>query len=242
MKHTNDNLGEGIARPELHVDFAVDCSGSMEGEKIGAVNNMMRDMANCLKDVQEGTSDATIKLSALIFSDRAEWLYDEPQALEKFKWKDIVADGETNFSDVADKLALALEKKKNKGFMPDRGGLAPIILILSDGESTARDWRQHLAQLQKKAWYKVALVYFCFIGEKTPSARELAEAFAGPERVFFCSTAEEVVKKVKVIAVTASQVKSQSGSASGNGAVVDDNQAAQDAVAKALSEEDDDEW
>lgn len=245
MKHTNEkiNLGEGIAKQEFNLIFVIDNSGSMGGEKIGVANNMMREMPQCLGDVQEGTSDATIKISAMTFSDRARWVYDEAKAIESFRWNDVAADGETNFSDVFDKLAVFLEKKKNKGQMPDRGGIAPCILFLSDGESTAKDWRQHLALLQKKPWYKAALVYFGFIGEETKETRELAEAVAGSsERVLFGASAAELARKIKIIAITASQVKSQSGSASGNGTVVDDNQAAQDAVAKALDEDDDDEW
>ena len=38
------DLGEGIARQELNVIFVIDNSGSMQGEKIGAVNNAMRNM------------------------------------------------------------------------------------------------------------------------------------------------------------------------------------------------------
>ena len=37
------DLGEGIARQELNVIFVIDNSGSMAGEKIGAVNNAIRE-------------------------------------------------------------------------------------------------------------------------------------------------------------------------------------------------------
>ena len=37
-------LGEGIARQELNLLFVIDNSGSMSGEKLGAVNNAIRDV------------------------------------------------------------------------------------------------------------------------------------------------------------------------------------------------------
>ena len=78
-------LGEGIARQELNLLFVIDNSGSMEGEKIGAVNNAIRDVMSIMPEIQEDTSDALIKISALVFSDKAKWVYSEPQTVENFK-------------------------------------------------------------------------------------------------------------------------------------------------------------
>ena len=82
-------LGEGIARQELNIVFVIDSSGSMAGERIGAVNNSIRDIMSIMPEIQEDTSDALIKISALTFSDDASWVYDEPKTIEDFKWKDI---------------------------------------------------------------------------------------------------------------------------------------------------------
>ena len=41
-------LGEGIARQELNVLFVIDNSGSMVSEKIGAVNNAIRDVMSIM--------------------------------------------------------------------------------------------------------------------------------------------------------------------------------------------------
>lgn len=48
-------LGEGIARQELNLLFVIDNSGSMAGEKIGAVNNAIRDVMSIMPDIQEDT-------------------------------------------------------------------------------------------------------------------------------------------------------------------------------------------
>ena len=90
-ERTNErfDLGEGIARQELNVIFVIDNSGSMQGEKIGAVNNAIRDVMSIMPDIQDDTGDATIKISALTFSDDAKWIHSEPKTIEEFKWRDI---------------------------------------------------------------------------------------------------------------------------------------------------------
>ena len=74
MENKDRMLGEGIARQELHLMFIIDNSGSMEGEKLGAVNNAIRDVMSIMPEIQEDTADATIKISALKFSDDANWV------------------------------------------------------------------------------------------------------------------------------------------------------------------------
>ena len=39
---------DGIARQELNLLFVIDVSGSMDGEKIGAVNNAIRDVMSIM--------------------------------------------------------------------------------------------------------------------------------------------------------------------------------------------------
>ena len=67
-------LGDGIAKQELNLIFVIDNSGSMEGEKLGAVNNAIRDVMAIMPEIQEDSADALIKISALKFSDNASWI------------------------------------------------------------------------------------------------------------------------------------------------------------------------
>ena len=242
-ERTNErfDLGEGIARQELNVIFVIDNSGSMQGEKIGAVNNAIRDVMSIMPDIQDDTGDATIKISAMTFSDDAKWIYSEPKTIEEFKWRDISTEGATNLSAAYDELSRYLCKRESGGKMPDLGGVAPIIILMTDGMPTSYDWEKHLSDLKKKGWFKVALKYAIAIEVNTDEARDVLSKFTGnPETVLTVYTAEALRRVIKVIAITASKVKSSSASV-GSG-VGNNNQVAQAEIAKNLEEVADVEW
>lgn len=134
-----DSLKEGIRKQELNLLFVIDNSGSMQGEKIGAVNNAIRDVMSIMPEIQEDTSDAEIKISALTFSEDCKWVYNEPKTVTEFKWSDIGTLGGTDYSKAYDELAKFLCKRESGGKMPDIGGVAPIIILMSDGMPTSPD-------------------------------------------------------------------------------------------------------
>ena len=242
-ERTNErfDLGEGIARQELNVIFVIDNSGSMQGEKIGAVNNAIRDVMSIMPEIQEDTGDVTIKISALTFSNDAKWIYSEPKGVDEFKWRDVGVEGATNLTAAYRELSKCLCKKENGGMMPDLGGVAPIIILMTDGMPTSYDWKNGLEELKKKGWFKVALKYAIAIEVNTDEARDVLSRFTGnPETVLTVYTAEALRRVINVIAVTASKVKSSSASV-GSG-VGNNNQVAQAEIAKNLEEVADVEW
>ena len=237
-----ERLEEGIKKQELNLLFVIDNSGSMEGEKIGAVNNAIRDVMSIMPEIQEDTSDAEIKISALTFSENCKWVYSEPKGVNEFKWNDITTEGGTDYSKAYDELAKFLCKKENGGKMPDIGGVAPIIILMSDGMPTSPDWGNHLNSLRKKGWFKVALKYALAIQIDTKEAMDVLTAFTGnPETVLKVYTAEALRKVIKVIAITASKVKSSSSQVNG-GTLVSKEEEAKQEIAKGLEDIEDVEW
>ena len=235
-------LGEGIKRQELNLLFVIDNSGSMEGEKIGAVNNAIRDIMTIMPEIQEDTSDADIMISALTFSDDAKWVYAEPQRVTEFKWKDIRTDGCTNLSCAYDELSKFLCRRSNGGKMPDIGGVAPIIILMSDGMPTSYDWEDHLKELKKKGWFKVALKYALAIQIDNQEAMDVLSKFTGNnETVLKVYTAEALRQVIKVIAVTASKVKSSSSIINGSN-LVNKEELAKQEINKGLEEISNVEW
>ena len=238
------DLGEGIAKQELNLIFVIDNSGSMDGEKLGAVNNAIRDIVSIMPEIQEDTADATIKISALTFSDGTKWIYNEPKSVGDFKWMDVSSEGGTNLSGAYDALSKWLVKRERGGHMPDIGGIAPIIILMTDGMPTSYDWQEHLNELRKKGWFKVALKYALAIGIDTQEAMDVLAKFTGnPETVLKVYTAEALRKVIKVIAVTASKVKSNSASV-GVGALcgASNNEIAKNEIADKLEDINDVEW
>jgi len=233
---------EGIKKQQLNLLFVIDNSGSMQGEKIGAVNNAIRDVMSIMPEIQEDTSDADIMISALTFSEDCKWTYKEPKKVNEFTWKDVDTDGGTNYSKAYDELAKFLCKKENGGKMPDIGGVAPIIILMSDGMPTSPDWEDHLEDLKKKGWFKVALKYALAIQIDTKEAMDVLSKFTGnPETVLKVYTAEALRKVIKIIAITASKVKSSS-SQMRNQQVVPQNEIAKEEINKGLEEVQDVEW
>lgn len=240
---TDRMLGEGIAKQQLNLMFIIDNSGSMAGEKLGAVNTAIRDVMSIMPEIQDDTSDADILISALQFSDDAKWVCNEPKPVSEFKWKDLSPEGGTDLSAAYRELGKWLSKQSNGGKMPDIGGVAPILILMTDGMPTSPDWEKHLEALQKKGWFRVALKYALAVGINTDEAMDVLNRFTGnPETVLKVYTAEALRKVIKVIAVTASKVKSHSGSKGPGGAVVSNNDLAAAEVADKLEDVQDVEW
>ena len=240
---TDRMLGDGITRQQLHLVFVIDNSGSMSGDKIGAVNNAIRDVMAIMPEFQEDTMDAEIRISALTFNDDSKWVYPEPKGATEFRWNDITADGGTDYSKAYDELSKFLCKESKGGHMPEIGGVAPILLLMTDGLPTSYDWEEHLNALKKKGWFRVALKYALAIGIDSDEAMDVLTKFTGnPETVLKTYTAEALRKAIQVIAVTASRVKSNSASMHSGGKAMDNNEIAQARIADGLADVSDIEW
>ena len=99
--------------------FLVDTSGSMDGKKIGAVNESIQEVLPMIRDISATNPDAEINVAALQFSTGTSWVYDEPKSADEFEWMDVSADGLTCLGEACEELSGKLSKN---GFMKSASG------------------------------------------------------------------------------------------------------------------------
>ena len=202
---------EGIPRRTMVLFFIVDASGSMEGNKIGRVNQAIREVIPDIQELNNG-SDALIKIAALEFSSGARWLTaNGPVEAEQYNWRDVEAGGTTDLGAVCKALNEKLSTKDN-GFMKEAtGSFAPAIFLLSDGEPVD-NWEKELNNLKQNDWFKAALKIAIAIGDD--ANKDVLKAFTGSiETVLEVHNSAMLMKMIKFVSVRASQVASKSSHA-----------------------------
>ena len=199
-----------VPRRTMTLFFLIDTSGSMEGNKIGAVNDAVVNVLPILNDISETNPDAEIKVAALEFSSDVRWLYDEPKSAKDFIWQDVTASGLTCLGGACAELAARLSR--NGGFMQSASGsFAPAIILLSDGGPTD-DYESGLAKLKTNNWFKSAIKIAIAIGDDAD--KDVLKDFTGSsEAVITVHNIDALKQIIRVVAVTSSQIGSKSSTA-----------------------------
>jgi uncharacterized protein YegL len=187
--------------------FVVDASGSMEGKKIGAVDQAIREAVPEIGDLNN-SSDALIKIAALEFSSGARWLTaGGPVDAEQYNWTPIDAAGTTDFGAMCKTLNEKLSTSGN-GFMKEAtGSFAPVIFLLSDGDPTD-DWQKELNNLKQNGWFKASVKIAIAIGDD--ANKDVLKEFTGnKETVLEVHNTAILMKMIKKVSVRVSQVNSK---------------------------------
>src|SRR5215470_49011 len=89
--------GGGVARRPLHVILLADCSGSMAGPRIQALNFAIGDMIQHFAS-WEREQEKRILIRAVAFADEPRWHIPEPVPATNMTWKalSVVPRGRTN--------------------------------------------------------------------------------------------------------------------------------------------------
>lgn len=150
-----------LHQSELIVIPIIDVSGSMAGEKIATLNDVFAELPAQLMDINNELFDTKILIAAMEFSTGAKWfsLKDgKPRDVESFRWIDMRASGLSDLGAAFKLLNEKLEFEENGGWMKRRGGLAPIIILVSGGDPTD-NYKATLNELKKKWWFNAALKF-----------------------------------------------------------------------------------
>ncbi|MDY4539405.1 MAG: VWA domain-containing protein [Prevotella sp.] len=104
----------------------VDTSGSMEGAKIGALNDAMSNIVAELKQISCSTNQS-ITLSVLSFGKETKWMYNQSVNVDDFTWNRLSAGGMTPLGKACIELERDLKSDTNK---PDDN---TFVILVSDG-------------------------------------------------------------------------------------------------------------
>ncbi|HYE47828.1 MAG TPA: VWA domain-containing protein [Caulobacter sp.] len=121
----------GVARRQLQVILALDCSGSMRGDRIASLNYALRTALPELRHVAADNPEIDVRVRVLRFGSTATWHIADPVPVDELKWTDVVAEGETHMGDALRLIAEVLTSEA----MPGRQ-LPPVIVLASDGYPT----------------------------------------------------------------------------------------------------------
>lgn len=222
---------ESMPRRTMHLFFLVDTSGSMRGEKIGAVNDAILNVIPIVHQISEGNADAEIKVAALKFSDGCVWLYDEAKDANDFEWIPQTAIGGTDLGEACKTLEKVLHQKN--GWMGSgSGSFAPVFILLSDGGPTD-DFDSGVDKLWKNNWFIHGIKIAIAIGNDADT-NVLAKFTGTIERVIQVHDVESLKNVIRYVTVTSTTIGSKSSTTAKDGVNAETKE---DAVADAIKEE-----
>ena len=193
-----------VPRRTMTLFFLICTSGSMEGHKIGAVNESMREVLPMIRDISAANPDAEINVAVLQFSKGASWIYKEPKPASDFEWNDLSAAGAS--VDLGEACRELSSKLSRNGFMKSASeSYAPAIILLSDSEPTD-DFEAGLAELKKNCWFRGAIKIAIAIGDDA-NKEKLAQFTGTSEAVFTVHNIDALNKMIRIVAVTSSQLE-----------------------------------
>lgn len=183
--------GGELAKRPLHFFFLADCSGSMTGKKIEAMNFGVREAIRPMQDVAGENPNAQVLVRVIRFSDGARWHLAQPTDVHDFRWDDLDADGVTDMGAALKLVADALRTEN----MPDRG-LPPVLVLLTDGQPTD-DFASGLKALMDQPWGKKSVRVAIAIGDDADL--DTLQKFIGNHEVkpLEVKNAADLVKKIK---------------------------------------------
>ena len=226
-----------IAKERLHIILIIDASKSMQGKRIQQVDQAISDIKDYLIDLQGENTNVDFYITLIPFSTESSFYNSETSIdINSFRYSGIKCGGYSNLHLAYEKLSEIMEKESKGGIMPDFGGAAPIIILLTDGHPTGNSYKERLKNLKEVPWFKAALRYGIAVELNDERTGNVLQDFVGKNGdVISCYNSSMLKDIIKIIVLTASKVKSTSANVA-NGPHVTQNQIAQQLIAEALSE------
>lgn len=226
-----------IAKEKLNIILLIDASKSMQGKRIKQVDQAILDIKDYLIELQNENTNVDFYLTLIPFATDASFYQNSVSTLvNNFNYEGIKCGGYSNLHLGYEKLSEIMAKESKGGIMPDFGGAAPIVLLLTDGHPTGNSYKEKLETLKKIPWFKAALRYGIAIELNDDRTHQVLRDFVDNNGdVINCYNSSMLKDIIKIIVLTASKVRSTTSNIA-SGPHVTQNQVAKQMIAEALSE------
>lgn len=209
-------------RPNLHVFYVLDTSGSMRGNPIGILNNAMDSTVDALKQVAAHNSNAQVKIAVLEFNTECRWIQPAgPEDMEHFFWDNLTAGGMTYVGAALDELDSKLHR--GKFLEASNGAFLPVIIFMTDGFAND-DYMAALERIRRNKWFAKATRVGFAIGDDADVSM-IVKLTGDPEAVIRTDDLGLFATMIKFVSTSSVTIASRSytaeGAASGGNVVRD---------------------
>ena len=196
--------GGKIVRRKLPLFWIFDHSGSMEGTKIAALNQAMREVIPVLREALKSHPQIDMQVRVIRFSDKAKWhIGPDAVSIDQLVWTDLKPEGTTATAEALELLAGELEMEKI-----GRRAVPPVCILLSDGYCTDSDeaYRSAIEKLNNMPWGKKAIRLAIAVGKETDYDEAALLQFVNQKEIGLLSadSIEKVKEYIKWVSTTAS--------------------------------------
>lgn len=190
---------------ELDVFYVLDISGSMMGDKIGALNRAMEECKDALTTLARSNSDAVVKIAVLTFSTGCRWItVNGPEAMEDFEWEDLEAGGLTDMGAALNELNSKLCQKEFLNSMT--GSFLPVIIFMTDGHATDT-YENALEEIRRNKWFRRGTKIGFALGDDA-DIKMISSVVGNSEAVIRTTDLTAFGKLMSFVAVTSSMLNS----------------------------------
>jgi len=204
-----------LKKRAMVVFFVIDISGSMQGARIGAVNDAIRNVLPELKKRERTNTAAEIRIAVLEFSTSAHWRTISPEPVSTFQYEDIEhVGGGTNYGAAFSALN---EKLSRKQFLSSTAGAyTPLIIFMTDGKPSDMGlYKEELESLKKNKWFQYSTRAGIAIEEgalSTECMHVLAEFTENEKNVYEAKNTIVLAKQIKLVTLTGVDTVTHQGS------------------------------
>ena len=172
----------------MQLILMIDTSGSMQGQKIGAVTDVMENLIADLSAYSGNGDDVFIAVE--FFSRNVNWMDENFILVNSFEWDEPVCTGMTSLGKACMSLAKFMSSLKDKDAR---------IVLLSDGCPTV-DYDEGISMLESVSGFVSANRYAIAIGNDA-NIPSLVKFTADEDRVFRVTDLDNLLAAIKMAAM-----------------------------------------